>query len=443
MDIDDDTSALNVDEIYANGNNDDTNHRQIISADQLDIEAYINLYSGRTRISRLLFIANHCGDNFTMQLEALRMAFDEIKKGEDTILMREVVNKINGRLGSNYTLDNAWCVAIEKKAELKKEKLDAELTSYRTNLIKESIRMGYSDFGDFYYAHGQLGEAFKNYVRTRDYCTTAKHIVHMCMSAILVSIEMVQFHHISSYVSKAEQSVEPLDTIATAKLRCAAGLSNLFAKKYKLAARKFIETSPELGSHYNEVISCQDVAMYGGLCALATFDRAELKNKVIDNTVFRNFLELVPEVRELINDFYSSRYALCLEYLGNLKSNLLLDIHLHSHVEALYDQIRQKALIQYTLPFVSVDLNMMANAFKTTVAGLQKELETLITDNQIQARIDSHNRVLYARHADLRNATFQRVLETGRGFDRDLQSMFLRSSIIKHESLHRSRSRKL
>ncbi|XP_045798982.1 COP9 signalosome complex subunit 1-like [Trifolium pratense] len=444
MDTDEDTSALNVDEIYANGaDNDNSTHRQIISADQLDIEAYINLYSGRTRISRLLFIASNCGDNLTMQLEALRMAFDEIKKGEDTILMREVVKKINGRLGSNYTLDEAWCDAIVKKADLKKEKLDAELTSYRTNLIKESIRMGYSDFGDFYYAHGQLGDAFKNYVRTRDYCTTSKHIVYMCMSAILVSIEMGQFPHISSYVSKAEQSVESLDTIATAKLRCAAGLSNLFAKKYKLAARKFIETSPELGSHYNEVISSQDVAMYGGLCALATFDRAELKSKVIDNTVFRNFLELVPEVRELINDFYSSRYALCLEYLGNLKSNLLLDIHLHSHVEALYDQIRQKALIQYTLPFVSVDLNMMANAFKTTVAGLQKELETLITDNQIQARIDSHSKVLYARHADLRNATFQRVLETGRAFDRDLQSMFLRSSIIKHESLHRSRSRKL
>jgi hypothetical protein len=63
------------------------------------------------------------------------MAFDEIKKGEDTILMREVVNKINGRLGSNYTLDNAWCNAIEKKAELKKEKLEAELTSYRVYIF--------------------------------------------------------------------------------------------------------------------------------------------------------------------------------------------------------------------------------------------------------------------------------------------------------------------
>lgn len=40
---------------------------------------------------------------------------------------------------------------------------------------------------------------------------------------------------------------------------------------------QFLETGPELGSHYNEVIASQDVATYGGLCALATFDRAELK----------------------------------------------------------------------------------------------------------------------------------------------------------------------
>lgn len=81
---------------------------------------------------------------------------------------------------------------------------------------------------------------------------------------------------------------------------------------------------------------------------------------------------------------HCSRYASCLDYLGNLKANLLLDIHLHDHVETLYDQIRNKALIQYTHPFVSVDLHMMANAFKTSVAGIEKELEALITDNQIQ-----------------------------------------------------------
>ncbi|KAL3604068.1 hypothetical protein D5086_004927 [Populus alba] len=425
------------DEIYANGEADSSNsrNRPIISSEQLDIEAYAGLYTGRTKITRLLFIADQCGqnNNTAMQMEALRMAYEEIKKGENTQLFRDVVHKIDGRLGDDYGMDSAWCEMVDRRADQRKEKLENELNAYRTNLIKESIRMGYNDFGDYYYAHGSLAEAFKSYVRTRDYCTTSKHVIHMCMSAILVSIEMGQFTHVTSYINKAEQTADALDPNTVSKLRCAAGLANLDAKKYKLAARKFLEVGPELGNSYNEVIAPQDVATYGGLCALASFDRMELKNKVIDSINFRNFLELVPEVRELIHDFYSSHYASCLDYLGNLKANLMLDIHLHDHVQTLYDQIRNKALIQYTHPFLSVDLHMMANAFKTTVASLEKELEALINDNQIQARIDSHNKILYARHADQRNATFQRVLQTGSEFDRDVRAMLLRANLIKLE----------
>lgn len=51
----------------------------------------------------------------------------------------------------------------------------------------------------------------------------------------------------------------------------------------------------------------------------------------------------------------------------------------------------------------------------------------------MQARIDSHNKVLYARHADQRNATFQRVMQTGKEFDRDVRAMILRASILKHD----------
>ncbi|PSS24349.1 COP9 signalosome complex subunit 1 like [Actinidia chinensis var. chinensis] len=428
----DETSAAMVDEIYVNGGDEAQRHRPIISGEQLDVEAYAALYSGRTKIARLLFVSDRC-DVASMQLETLRMAYDEVKKGENTQLFREVVQKIDGRLGPNYGPDPAWADAVDRRAEQRKEKLENELNAYRTNLIKESIRMGYNDFGDFYYAHGALGDAFKNYIRTRDYCTTSKHIIHMCLNAILVSIEMGQFTHVANYVGKAEQNSDALEPITVAKLRAAAGLALLETKKYKLAARKFLETSPELGNNYSEVIAPQDIATYGGLCALASFDRAELKSKVIDNINFRNFLELVPEMRELIHDFYSSHYASCLDYLGNLKANLLLDIHLHDHVETLYNEIRHKALIQYTHPFVSVDLQMMANAFKTSVTGLEKELEALITDNQIQARIDSHNKILYARHADQRNATFQRVLQTGSEFDRDVKAMLLRANLIKHD----------
>ncbi|KAJ8748861.1 hypothetical protein K2173_013292 [Erythroxylum novogranatense] len=105
----------------------------------------------------------------------------------------------------------------------------------------------------------------------------------------------------------------------------------------------------------------------------------------------------------------------------------------------LYDQIRNKALIQYTHPFLCVDLRMMANAFKTSVSGLEKELEALITDNLIQARIDSHTKILYARHADQRNATFQPVLQTGSEFERDVRAMLLRANLIKHEYFIRNK----
>ncbi|GAB2271656.1 COP9/signalosome complex subunit Csn1 [Dionaea muscipula] len=431
MENDEETSGQMIDEIYTNGG-EGKRHGSTMNGEQLDVEAYAALYSGRTKIVRLLFIADRCG-NPAMQSEALRMAYDEIKKRDDTQLFREVVQKIDGRLGPAYTMDTAWVDAVQRRAEVKKEKLDVELNAYRTNLIKESIRIGYNDFGEFYYSHGSLGDAFKSYIRTRDYCTTAKHIVHMCLNAILVSIEMGQFTHVTNYVTKAETTSEALEPVTAAKLRCAAGLAHLESKKYKLAARKFLDVGPELGNNYSEVIAPQDVATYGGLCALASFDRTELKNKVIDNANFKNFLELVPEVRELINDFYSSHYASCLGYLGNLKANLLLDIHLHDHVETLYNEIRHKALIQYTLPFVSVDLHMMAHAFKTNIAGLEKELEALITNNQIQARIDSHNKILYARHADQRNGTFQRVLQTGNEFERDVRAMLLRANILKYD----------
>lgn len=65
-------------------------------------------------------------------------------------------------------------------------------------------------------------------------------------------------------------------------------------------------------------------------------------------------------------------------------SLLQLDMHLCDHVEHLYTSIRNRALIQYTTPFTSVDLKHMAEAFSTTIEGLEVELAALIMENQIQ-----------------------------------------------------------
>lgn len=83
--------------------------------------------------------------------------------------------------------------------------------------------MGHNDLGDFHYERGDLNAALKCYVRTRDYCTTSKHIISMCLNVIKVSIEMGNFAHVINYVNKAEQTPDLQDPVVIAKLKVCAG----------------------------------------------------------------------------------------------------------------------------------------------------------------------------------------------------------------------------
>ena len=51
-----------------------------------------------------------------------------------------------------------------------------------------------------------LQDAFKCYVRTRDYCSTAKDIIQMCLNVIKVAIELNNYGHVQNYVTKAEST---------------------------------------------------------------------------------------------------------------------------------------------------------------------------------------------------------------------------------------------
>lgn len=114
--------------------------------------------------------------------------------------------------------------------------------------------MGHNELGDFHYNRGDLNSALKCYVRTRDYCTTSKHIIQMCLNVIKVSIEMGNYAHVVNYVAKAEQTPDLTDKVVQSKLRVCSGLANLENRKYKLAARKFLETTFDLDSSFNEVL---------------------------------------------------------------------------------------------------------------------------------------------------------------------------------------------
>ncbi|KAK2119463.1 cop9 signalosome complex subunit, partial [Saguinus oedipus] len=381
------------------------------------------------------FIADHCP---TLRVDALKMAlsfvqrtfnvdmYDEIhrKLSEATRELQNAHDAIPESGVEPTTLDTAWVEAMRKKALLKLEKLDTDLKNYKGNSIKESIRRGHDNLGDHYLDCGDLSNALKCYSRARDYCTSAKHVIK-------VSVYLQSWSHVLSYVSKAESTPEIAEqrgerdsqtqAILT-KLKCAAGLAELAARKYKQAAKCFLLASFD-HCDFPELLSPSNVAVYGGLCALATFDRQELQRNVISNSSFKLFLELEPQVRDIIFKFYESKYASCLKMLDEMKDNLLLDMYLGHHIRTLYTQIRNPA------------------AFNITVAALEDELTQLILEGLISARVDSHSKILCSRDMDQCSTTFEKSLLMGKEFQRCTKAMMLWAAVLRNQIQVKSPSR--
>jgi len=329
---------------------------------------------------------------------------------------------------------SAWVEATDRKAQQMQEKLERELAGYKTNLIKESIRMGHTDLGEFFFARGDYMDAFRSYVRTRDYCTTGKHVLWTCLGAIKAALAMGNAHHALSYVQKGE-AVPDLanEPIVQAKFNAAAGLAQLMLHDYGMAGRRFCAVHPDLAQDPSWLVSPQDAAMYGALCALAFFGREEMRKRCIENVQFGQVLEHVPEIREMLHGMFSNQHAQGLEILDRLLPTLKLDKYLEEHLGSLQTEIRRRALVSYTLPFSTLRLESAARAFRTDVAGIEAELAALIGDGQVLARIDSAHKILYARRSDRRRLVFAQALANGRAQLEECESALLRSSLQRHD----------
>lgn len=456
-----------------NDNAGDENEEQHFTVENpsLDLEAYASQYTGLAKLFRLQFIAEHCP---LLRLEALKLAISCVQNTYNTGLYQRLHRKLaesvagtaNGHtqgggggggaplpdiaavaaadhglvgLASGLpALDLNWVDTRNKKAQMKLEKVDNDLKNYKSNSIKESIRRGHDDLGDHFLDCGDLGNALKCYSRARDYCTSGRHVVSMCINVIKVSVYLQNWSHVMSYVNKAlatpdlnEPNLKNTDHLSlVTKLKCAGGLADLMTRKYKSAAKQFLEANLDY-CDCPDLMSPHNVAVYGGLTALATFDRAELFKLVISSSQFKLFLELEPQLREVVQCFYDSRYGQCLKLLDEMKDNFLLDIYLAQHVPTLFSMIRNRGLVQYFSPYISADLRKMSVSFNTGLTSLENELMKLILDGSIQARIDSHNKILLAQDVDQRSQTFARAVEMAELYTRRARSIVLRSAILK------------
>ncbi|KAI9022764.1 26S proteasome subunit RPN7-domain-containing protein [Phycomyces nitens] len=405
----------------------------------LDLESYIGTYQGHTRISRALFIATKCP---SLEIDAYRLALSDIKEiTNDTTKYLHYAEELNNALKRHNSqpieIDTEWVKSTQINNKRTMEQLQSELRTYKAGLISESIRVTQTRMGDFYYACGDIPNALKSYHRVREHCASNKHVIEMCFNVIKANITANNFASVRTYIARAETTPDlPNKTITLARLKCCNALFLLSAEedaKYGTIAKALTEIPVEANGSFSDIISPNDVAIYGGLCALASFDRSQLRSLMV-NQGFRNYLELEPQICEIIESFQDSKYSTCFELLDSYKNDLLLDMYLNPHVDILFGHIKEKAMVQYCAPFSVVDMRRMAVTFKVDVDQLEDDLVSLIGDSdRISARIDSYEKILYTVRPEPRNQAFDRSLQTGKEYERSTKALMLHLNLISKE----------
>lgn len=308
--------------------------------------------------------------------------------------------------------------------------------------------MGNEDLGSHYYRIGDLVNASKAYSRMRDYCTTPAHIASTAFRIIAVAIEQRNWMAVQSQVLKIQNLQMRQDDSNRYQLLVspATGLQRMCNGEYREAANYFLDTDFAVGDQFNTTMSANDVAVYGGLCALASMSRSELQTKVLEKASFRNFLELEPHIRRAISFFVACKYTQCLEILESYRNDYLLDLYLQPHVGRIYRRIREKSIVQYFEPFGSVKLDNMEKVFgeaavKSTTNGnsngatgvsiaLIDELVALIETEKLDARLDIEKNLLVARQSNLRSETYKEAEEMLDKFSKDAYLKLMRINML-------------
>jgi COP9 signalosome complex subunit 1 len=199
------------------------------------------------------------------------------------------------------------------------------------------------------------------------------------------------------------------------------------------AALKFADCGIELGETFTDVLSALDVTRYGMLCGMAALSREELDTHLRSNKRFRDFADLAPAMREAMNQFYASKYAAFFEYMQKARGDFLADLYAADTFQRLFEMIRARAVLQYTIPYSKLHLGKMAAVFSMSQHEVVVKLAELITNGQIAARIDLGQGVLVKTEEDKRAANFELAERVGEQLYDNLVLMMRRLELERNK----------
>jgi len=454
----DDGSSDDVGNIFVPGSDKPPEAQISVSVKYLDLNKLDDEFTVGNLLYRLLHMLEVCSNK---KSEIANRIIEKFGDSNDTEFYRKYLQLIRNESGFP-TISDSVISQAETRANTMIELAQAELKRWQDSGVKESIRNATVNLFDAYFRSGRFSDATKLYAKSiRDFSSSPRAVIPMVLDQIKALMYMKDFSRIEVYLTQAERaigdcqqresianmeqsrgasSMHPRDdklqkaTImlsqsASAKVAAVYGVIRMLHKQYKPAAEKFVHVDHEIFD-YPEVLSPLDIAYYGCFCALATFDRQELLDKVLNNGNFRKFMEPEGRLVDLIQAFRNNSFVTVFELLEELRPHILLNVYAAKHVENIYRLIRRRAFVQYTATFGVIDLPTMAKVFRTNTSELIEELVDLIDSDLLNARIDSISLKLYRPLENKIKKQTERIIKVESKMEHRINSILVRAALI-------------
>ncbi|KAH7830793.1 putative PCI domain containing protein [Monocercomonoides exilis] len=378
----------------------------------MSVSDYLAQYKGHMQTERIELISSNLKgipDTF------LKNAYNELKDGYNPDKFENFCKKAR-MLGCSLAVNNTMTDGMKEKAKAELDRLTEDLSTYKGKLEREGTYLTHVKLGEHALSMGDWKAAQANFAASSNYTSGLKEQLEVCVNLIRSGV----YGHNPSLIYNAVSKIgsAPLDMseqdhrVISSIAQCGAGIVYLWNEDYFQAARCLLECTIDIEGHFNEFLTCTDIAIIAALCTLASFSRQHMKNNVIHNTTFHKMTENVPEMKEAIDAYYQRDFKRCLSNVSEFKQTIRVIPLLEPFAAKLLSRIFVSCAKCYIQPFKVVDLKQMADEFNTTLEDIEKKVTQLVMNGEVQAMVDTHNHRLISRTSNFRSETLSSSAES-------------------------------
>nr|KIR47016.1 COP9 signalosome complex subunit 1 [Cryptococcus bacillisporus CA1280] len=433
----------------------------LVKSSTWDINTYLWAVS-------VLFTIVHPGQTWKVS-EEMEMDKEEDDEGGITKITSRGIPPGEGKEEDGFP-DERWITETRDTVAKEVSRLDVELRSYMSNLIKESIRLTQLAFAELAFKVGKVREALNSYAATREYSSTPQHHVDLGVGVVETCLAFNYPAPLSGHIAKLEATLDRLHPPPHAQSKQQAGLSTTASdlrerqaeESRSQAVRRSVMVRAKVGKGLisagqkdwaragrelgwieedegglgdwegKQAISTSDLALLSAFYIFASSDRGRIRRALLDRATFKSQLDDSQGwIIDLIGAYVDANYGQVMSLLQYSEPILLLNPFLSSCTRSIISCIQTRSIIQYVQPFSTIHIQTMTQAFRMEEDKMLDVVEKLIGDGDVGGKIDLIDNILVMDTLDPRAEMFEKALKAGQKSAELAQASLLRMKLTE------------